>query len=122
MCSNQRNTLKNSNPKSPDAALYLILITFVEHLYVGKASEQQQQKLLKANHTALPSAPHCDQQTRVQLHVASPTFTEAKASKNEDEWGDDGAVEGIDIWRTPKRVRLANELNRGRHETLENTS
>lgn len=44
MCSNQHNTLQKSNHQSPDAALYLILITFVEHFYVEKASEQQQQK------------------------------------------------------------------------------
>lgn len=76
----------------------------------------------KTNHTALPSALDWDQQTRVQLSVVSPTFIESKALKNEDEWGDYGAVEGIDLWTTPKLVRLASELNRGRNETLENTS
>lgn len=70
MRSNQHNPLQKSNRKSPDAALHLILLTFVEHLYVGKAAEQQQQqqKFFKTNHTALPSAFDCDQQTRGSTH------------------------------------------------------
>lgn len=41
---------------------------------------------------------------------------------SEEEWGDDGTIEGIDTETTPKLVRLANVLNTGRHETLESTS
>lgn len=62
-----------------------------------KKQPEQQQKLFKTNHTALPSVPHCDQQTRGQLSVVSPTFIESKALKNEDEGGNYRAVEGIDI-------------------------
>lgn len=81
MRSNQHNPLLKSNHKSLDAALHLILITFVEYLYVEKAAEQQQKKFLRQITLLSPSACDCDQQTTVQLIVVSPTFIESKDKK-----------------------------------------